>query len=150
MSRSTTNQQTDLCAQQRLSSAQSGQSICCPHEETLGPLSYSLSIQRKLWSNWANAQFILLILSCYGSYEPQHNKTNKMNVRPAKIQISLGIRPVWSVFAVHSVGSWGPKASSSGQQRLIKLGWSESSLGTHATLLVLSWCGSYDMVVVTL
>ena len=28
--------------------------------------------------------------------EPRHNKTNKMRVRPAKTQISLGIRPVWS------------------------------------------------------
>ena len=26
--------------------------------------------------------------------EPQHDKTNKMSVRPAKTQISLGIRPV--------------------------------------------------------
>ena len=29
-------------------------------------------------------------------YEPGHDKTNKMSVRPAKTQISLGIRPVWS------------------------------------------------------
>ena len=29
-------------------------------------------------------------------YEPRHDKTNKMSVRPAKTQISLGIRPVWS------------------------------------------------------
>ena len=29
-------------------------------------------------------------------YEPRHDKTNKMSVRPAKIQISLGICPVWS------------------------------------------------------
>ena len=29
-------------------------------------------------------------------YEPPNDKTNKMNVRPAKTQISLGIRPVWS------------------------------------------------------
>ena len=29
-------------------------------------------------------------------YEPRHDKTNKIGVRPAKIQISLGIRPVWS------------------------------------------------------
>ena len=29
-------------------------------------------------------------------YEPPHDKTNKMTMRPAKIQISLGIRPVWS------------------------------------------------------
>ena len=27
-------------------------------------------------------------------YEPRHYKTNKMNVRPTKTQISLGIRPV--------------------------------------------------------
>ena len=29
-------------------------------------------------------------------YEPQHDKTNKMSVRPTKTQISLGICPVWS------------------------------------------------------
>ena len=29
-------------------------------------------------------------------YEPRHDKTNKVIVRPAKTQISLGIRPVWS------------------------------------------------------
>ena len=27
-------------------------------------------------------------------YEPRHDKTNKVTVRPAKTQISLGIRPV--------------------------------------------------------
>ena len=30
------------------------------------------------------------------SHESRHDKTNKMSVRPAKPQISLGIRPVWS------------------------------------------------------
>ena len=30
------------------------------------------------------------------AYEPPRDKTNKMTVRPAKTQISLGIRPVWS------------------------------------------------------
>ena len=29
-------------------------------------------------------------------YEPQHDKTNKLSVRPGKTQISLDIRPVWS------------------------------------------------------
>ena len=38
-------------------------------------------------------------------YEPPYDKTNKMTVRPAKTQISLGIRPVWSVFTVRSMGS---------------------------------------------
>ena len=28
------------------------------------------------------------------TYEPRHDKTNKLSVRPAKTQISLGIRPV--------------------------------------------------------
>ena len=28
--------------------------------------------------------------------EPRHDKTNKVSVCPAKSQISLGIRPVWS------------------------------------------------------
>ena len=30
----------------------------------------------------------------YSTYEPPHDKTNKMTVRPAKIHISLGILPV--------------------------------------------------------
>ena len=29
-------------------------------------------------------------------FAPRHDQTNKMSVRPAKTQISLGIRPVWS------------------------------------------------------
>ena len=36
-------------------------------------------------------------------YEPRHDKTNKMSVRPVKIRISLGIRPVWSEF---SLSTW--------------------------------------------
>ena len=31
---------------------------------------------------------------CNSIIEPRHDKTNKMTVRPAKTQISLGIRPV--------------------------------------------------------
>ena len=31
-----------------------------------------------------------------GQFEPWHDKTNKMSVRPAKTQISLGIHAVWS------------------------------------------------------
>ena len=32
----------------------------------------------------------------FRSNESRHDKTNKMSVRPAKTQIILGIRPVWS------------------------------------------------------
>ena len=64
------------------------------------------------------------------------DKTNKMTVRPAKTQISLGIRPLVlsrvgsiykhpprliRVFALRSVGSYGPKLSSCRQRRL----WSD-------------------------
>ena len=47
----------------------------------------------------------VITLSDATSYEPRHDKTNNLSVRPAKTQISLGIRPVWSVFAVRSMGS---------------------------------------------
>ena len=40
------------------------------------------------------------------SYEPPHDKTNKIHARPAKTQISLGICPVWSVFAVSMKKAW--------------------------------------------
>ena len=32
--------------------------------------------------------------------EPRHDKTNKMSVRPAKTQISMGIRPDWSEYSL--------------------------------------------------
>ena len=37
--------------------------------------------------------------------EPLHDKTNKVAVRLAKTQITLGIRSVWSVFALRLMGS---------------------------------------------
>ena len=63
-------------------------------------------------------------------------------------QISLVIRPVWSVFAVRMKKPW--VLSSHPIERtaktLIRLvgypGWSEPSLGRQAILLVLSCCGS--------
>ena len=39
------------------------------------------------------SSLVLNVMSWVG-YESRHDKTNKMSVRPAKIQISLGIRPV--------------------------------------------------------
>ena len=52
----------------------------------------------KMWGKMAvlmlYIQFIIL------KYKPQHDKTNKMSVHPPKIQISLGISPVWSEFTL--------------------------------------------------
>ena len=47
----------------------------------------------------------LLDISDIITNEPRHDKTNKMSVRPAKTQIRLGIRPVWTVFAMRLIGS---------------------------------------------
>ena len=41
----------------------------------------------------------------YKIIESPYDKTNKMDVRPAKTPISLSFSPVWSVFAMRSMGS---------------------------------------------
>ena len=46
---------------------------------------YGKTIMRSIW-NWYEKQ----------TYEPSHDKNNKVTVRPAKTQISLDIRPVCS------------------------------------------------------
>ena len=45
-------------------------------------------------SSWLSPRDVYFIPSL--SYEPPHDKTNKMTVRPANTPISLGIHPVWS------------------------------------------------------
>ena len=67
-----------------------------------------------------------------------------------KTQISLGIRPVWSESLL--CAKWLSKDPSSlhaDSETLIRLGgcqgWSESSLGGHAILLVLSCAGANDI-----
>ena len=63
-----------------------------------------------------------------GSCEPPHDKTNKMSVRPAKTQISLCIRPVWSDSSL--CAQWIAKDPSFLHED--PPGWSESSLGAHS------------------
>ena len=69
-------------------------------------------------------------------FELRHDKTNEVSVRLAKTQISLGIRPVWSVFAVCMKKAWVLSYPLSAQRRLIRLGgcqgWSESSLAAQS------------------
>ena len=54
------NQQNDLCTQQRLrsawASAQSDQSLRCPHEETLGPQLPTERTVKTHWAHWVDAQ----------------------------------------------------------------------------------------------
>ena len=79
-------------------------------------------------------------------HEPRHNKTNKMSVRPAKTQISLGIRPVWSESSL--CAKWVAKDpmflqadSEYSDQTGRRLIWVFA--GRTATLLVLSWGSSH-------
>ena len=117
----------------------------------LGPLtldhkvrgwSYVPKSDTQRFHSWSHSLIIII------KYEPQHDKTNKMNVCPAKTQISLGICPVWSESSL--CAQWvaadpmflhadSEDADQTGQMpRLI---WVFA--GRTATLLVLSCRGSY-------
>ena len=61
--------------------------------------TWSLTCGCERWRHWqdcVNVQTRLIILWPDKPYEPTHDKTNKMTVRPAKTQISQAICPVWS------------------------------------------------------
>ena len=64
--------------------------------------------------------------------EQQHDKTNKMSVCPAKTQISLGIRQVWSESSLCT--QWVPKDPRFLQADL-SLGWAH----THFVGFVMLW-----------
>ena len=79
--------------------------------------------------------------------EPRHDKTNNVAVRPAKTQISLGIRPVWSessLSAWRNLGSlathWAHSEDSDQTGRMPRLIWVFA--GRTLILLVLSCRGS--------
>ena len=85
--------------------------------------------------------------------EPRHGKTKKMNVRPAKTQISLGIRPVWSVFAVRMKKAWVFRpiertAKTDQTGRMPRLIWVFA--GRTVALLVLSCRGSNIVLLIYL
>ena len=75
-------------------------------------------------------------------------KTNKVACAPSKDSDQPGHLPsLIRVFTVRMKKAWFISYPLSAQRRLIRLGWcpgwSESLLGAHATLLVLSWGSSY-------
>ena len=80
------------------------------------------------------------------THEPQHDKTNKVTVRPAKTQISLGIRPVWSessLSAWRNLGSlathWVHSKDSDQTGRMPRLILSLRWAHTHFIGFVMSW-----------
>ena len=82
-------------------------------------------------------------------YKPRHDKTNKVSVRPAKTQISLGIRSVWSESSLspwRNTGSlathWAHSEDSDQIGRMPRLIWVFA--GRTLIILVLTCCGSYS------
>ena len=70
------------------------------------------------------------------SFEPRHDKTNKMAVRPAKTQISLGIRPVWSESSLSALRKLGSLATYWAHSEYSdQTGRTESSLGAQSLRL---------------
>ena len=138
------------------------------HMKKAWVFSYPLSKQWRLWSDWVDA-WVIWVFSLgtqsfcwfcrevahimYSTfvhllYEPPHDKINNVAVRPAKTHISLGIRPVWSESSL--CPQWVAKdpsflhvdsEDSDQTGRMPKLIWVFA--GRTATLLVLSWGGSY-------
>ena len=85
-------------------------------------------------------------------FEPQHDKTNKLSVRPAKTEISLVIRPVRSKSSLSArrklvslATHWVHSKNSDQTGRMPRLIWVFA--GHTVTLLVLSCRGSYVLSV---
>ena len=124
------------------------QSIHCTEQECRNKLiTWMLLIVYHIFFflciSW-NHHSVLIIAA---SKEPPHDKTNKMTVRPAKTQISLGIHPVWSESSL--CAQWVAKdrsflhadsEDSDQTGQMPRLIWVFA--GRTATLLVLTWGGS--------
>ena len=101
--------------------------------------------------NGFGANYLYLFRSFDIPYEPRHDKTNKMSVRPAKTQISLAICPIWSessLSAWRKLGSlathWAHSENSDQTGRMPRLIWVFA--GRTLILLVLSCHGSYLLI----
>ena len=63
----------------------------------IGRGMFELGLSEHIWTISTLRQGIKCLERQYkapGTYEPPHDKTNRMSVHPAKTQISLGIHPV--------------------------------------------------------
>ena len=86
--------------------------------------------------------------------EPPHDKTNKMTVRPAKTQISLGICPVWSESSLSTwrkLGSlathWAHSEDSNQTGRMPRLIW---VFAGRTVILLFFSCGGSNCCILQL
>ena len=78
--------------------------------------------------------------------EPRHDKTNKVTVRPAKPQISLGIRPVWLVASLSAwrkleslATHWAHSEDPDQTERMPRLIWVFAGRTCHFVGFVMRW-----------
>ena len=128
--------------------------------KTLTMLSMWFGLLEKAWLKFcflAGCQMWTHIT--VSSFEPSHDKTNKVTVRPVKTQfslgirpvwlesslsqISLGIRPVWSEFLLSAWGKLGSLATQAHSEDSDQTGRIWVLAGRTVTLLVLSLGGSF-------
>ena len=82
--------------------------------------------------------------------EPPHEKTNKMTVCPAKIQISLGIHPVWSESSLSTWRKIGSSATHWAQAKTDQTGWMPMLIWVfagctcHFVGFVMLWLNLFD------
>ena len=104
-----------------------------------------------MMSKFIAAQVMNIRTVCTGStlFEPHPDKTNKMTLRPAKTQNSLGIRPVWSESSLSAwrktrslVTHWAHSEDSDQTGWMPRLIWVFA--GCTVILLLLSRCGSFS------
>ena len=94
--------------------------------ETKGSINLNFVMLRFKWDKF--------VQQCPHKWdEPRHDKTNKMSKCPARTQICLGIRPVWSESSLSARRKLGSLATHQAQAKILfRLGgcpgWSESSL----------------------
>ena len=67
-------------------------------------------------------------------YEPWHDKTNKMAVRPVKTQISLDIQPVWSESSLSAGRKLGSLAHSKDFDQTGRMADAQADLSLHWAL----------------
>ena len=107
------------------------QTVLQAHTQTFGKEGWGVNFRyfskenlKKIWF-WSQTEGGKLSLKWQTAYfwnEPSHEKTNKVACVPIEGSDQPGHLPsLIRVFAVHSMGSYGPKLSSCGQRRL----WSD-------------------------
>ena len=106
---------------------------------------HSFTLHAKNKENWKCR--VVLFMFRLTKYEPRHDKTNKMAVRPAKTQLSLRIRPVWSESSLSArrkpgflATHWAHSEDSDQTGRMPRLNW--VCAGRTLILFVLSCRGS--------